>query len=115
MTQTNDGGATDLTTDALKGLAGELEVEARHPRHGDGLAALFWNTRSAVRELIERREADAVAIPEGNPDLNLAAWMDIRRTQIGPWADYLIREVGNLESEIARMRNTTEGASHERE
>lgn len=58
MTQTNDGGATDLTTDALKRLAGELEVEARHHRHGDGLAALFWNARSAVLGLIERREAD---------------------------------------------------------
>lgn len=55
----------------------------------------------------EEEKADMVTIPEGNPDLNLAAWMDIRRTQIGPWADYLIREVGKLESEIARMRTAT--------
>lgn len=50
-------------------------------------------------------QEEPVTIPEEHPDLNLAAWMDIRRDQLGPWADYLIREVGNLEKEIARLRS----------
>lgn len=48
--------------------------------------------------------APSVTIPEGRPDLNLAAWLDRRREQIGPWADYIIAEVGKLEQEIADAR-----------
>lgn len=84
----------------------------------DNVARMVETIEKLERDLEDARnsqpeveKADMVTIPEGNPDLNLAAWMDIRRTQIGRWADYLIREVGNLESEIARMRTASDAAT----
>lgn len=134
MTQTNDGGATDLTTDALKGLAGELEVEARHPRHGDGLAVLFWNARSAVLALIDRREADgwrdiSTAPRDGTPILTYSGGCVETEAQMVMWWSMDKAEhcgFGWEAYEVSHMLApthwqplpeppTTEGASHERE
>lgn len=57
MTQTNDGGATDLTTDALKRLAARLEGTPLYEGSGEE-SSMPEEAAQAIRELIERREAD---------------------------------------------------------
>lgn len=125
MTQTNDGGATDLTTDALKRLADECRDmgNAAHAQAGASkYMRTLWKAESTLRELIERREADS-----WSPETNIMPWCALTIGQMrefeastgeiqrmGLNGEWIATDTPLSPGLIYRIIPTTEGDRHER-
>ena len=53
---------------------------------------------------IERTINDMAVDSERNADLNLAGWIERRKSDVGPYADHIIKSVRIYEVEIERLR-----------
>ena len=53
---------------------------------------------------IERTINDMAVDAERNADLNLAGWIERRKSDVGPYADHIIKSVRIYEVEIERLR-----------